>query len=393
MKELTKDFFLKEAKELGADVLLNSSTYSFKSLSKKGFYEDLNYFEEEMHKYIKKIFKQIKPHEEKTILSTENKSTYFLNTDYMLTLNRRKLVLTDKSNIYLGSLFFNPEKDIFEISSENFSCSLFKNKSEITYHLKNGDIYSSIKAKKNTLTIKSFQTDITSIQFNQKSILVSFKDTFYSSILFDNDFNIKVINFSDDLKEKLSIEKDSKFKDVSYSSGLLENVKNILKSNLELYGLVYDSHYVFEGSDTIFEKELKYIKKIVSKKTDILGFYTKHEDGINQIKDYYQDIMYKQDTLRKTFGTYINKKRSYAPTVAELTGLKDDSISDYTLSQKSFEQLMSLNFLSLIKKQNKPIIYPQLVNIINVMSNDASEIMSLKETPKKQLKINKVKQC
>lgn len=389
MKELTKELLLKEAGELGADVLLNSSRYDFKSISKNNQYVDINYFEEEMHKTIKKLFKKTKPNEEKILLSTENNNIHFLNENYMLTSMQRSLILTDQSNIYLGSLFFNPEKDIFEISSENFSCSLFKNKSEITYHLKNGDIYSSIKAKKNTLIINSFQTDITSIQFNQKSTLVRFKDKFYSSILFDNDFNIKVIDFSDDLKNNLVIEKDLKFKNVSYSGGLLKNVKILLKANLDFYNLVNDSNYIFENSKITFENELKYIKKIVSKKTDILQFYQKHENSINEIKNYYQDVMYKQNELKNTIGYYIDKKiPSY---LWESMGLENLSISDYVVSKESFRQLMLLSFLNLIKQQKKPIIHPELVNIINVMSNDVSEIMSLKEIPKQQIKTNKVK--
>lgn len=399
MQELTKENFLKEAKELKADVLFNSSKYDFKCLSKDGLSKDFNYFEEKIHKNIQKFFKQTKQNAEKIVLSPENNNIYILNPDYMLTLMRRRsLILTDKSNIQLVSLYYNSEKDYFSLSSNGFSCSIFTNKNvtknEIKYYVNNdNEHHSIITLKKDNLTIESSKTNVTSIQFNKKSILVKFENLYYSSILFDNEFNIKVIIFSDDLKENLAIEKTLKFKNVSYSGGLLGNVKKILKSNLDLYSLVHDKNYIFEHSGITFEMELAYIKNIVSKKTDLLGFYTKHEDSINQIKDYYQDTMYKQDELRSRLVNYIGKQYNHASIVWDLIGLENISISDYTLSKESFEKIMSLSFLSLIKQQNKPIIYPELANIVDMLSNDISKITSLEETTKKHLKKNKVKKC
>lgn len=235
--------------------------------------------------------------------------------------------------------------------------------------------YTKDKNKKYSFIMNS-SNPITSIKYNKNEIITYFRNSLYSSIIMDYNFNILDVKFHALVSKHNDFNTNVDMKNLKNYSDFIHR----LKDSLEIYKLTYDKDFKLKINEKKFNNHINFIKKFTKNKKTI-------DSGINSILNSFLNVdLYRKNLSHKTFYLYkllnfdfysclpINITKKFEQDPFDILLMKDQINSNLILPLCQI-----FLFLLLHEDNNNHIIEPDLIsNVLNIKkdSNNISYLMN-----------------
>lgn len=390
LKNLDSINFLEELKKFNVNIFPeNPDNYSFQSNSKWTQSHALTTGEKLEQSILIEESAKLKDNEVKYYISHDNE-LILVSANFIVCKRWNFFEVMDNlcNQLYLfGS---NGDSKEFYINNSNFNFQLdSKNKSVFSF-LFSDTIDSQQKnisftlKDNNSLSISSDSIGLSSIKFTPDEIKATFKGASYSSMVLDYNFNIKEVELSRSIKNKMELDKSIKYHDIKSYSELMMKIKESLKDNLDFYSMINDAKFKFKGSEQKFERDMLYIKALTQKRFEMIEIANNNELKLRDFYNYYNNNSYLM-TLSFSFieNEEIRRELILNTCLSEYTYTKDRNTNNLLLlilDGKNDNKFVNSEMLNRYKDINNKILELMKFN---------RELISLKKLKtKKEIKNN-----
>lgn len=274
---------------------------------------------------------------------------------------KRAKFMNNQCNLLFEINFNNPSEIFFMMNSHVFYMNKVKNEKQGELSLLCNQNDTKLLVKGKLLRLKDSSLNFTSIEFKDSTLIATFKNAFYSKIIFDYDFNIKEIEISKSLKTKLNISSKTNLTNISCYEDLINEMNKLLDPEiLNLYNLVNDTQFKFKDNKNKFIRDIAYIKELVAHKESLFNFHNKNIHDIQNLFNYY-----KKGLLP------INESKNDIKHL-EKYGLENSNLSKY-LSVYDDRQLYTyykkLLLLTVMKNYNVKLVNDDLISKLSTIND------------------------
>lgn len=274
---------------------------------------------------------------------------------------KRAKFMNNQCNLLFEINFDNPSEIFFMMNSHVFYMNKVKNEKQGELSLLCNQNDTKLLVKGKLLRLKDSSLNFTSIEFKDSTLIATFKNAFYSKIIFDYDFNIKEIEISKSLKTKLNISSNTNLTNISCYEDLINEMNKLLDPEiLDLYNLVNDTQFKFKDNKNKFIRDIAYIKELVAHKESLFNFHNKNIHDIQNLFNYY-----KKGLLP------INESKNDIKHL-EKYGLENSNLSKY-LSVYDDRQLYTyykkLLLLTVMKNYNVKLVNDDLISKLSTIND------------------------
>lgn len=275
------------------------SNQEYEDYLKSNEYKDRNEQLDHFKQFLMSSSKHLKDGEEQTFSLRNGEYLYFINNQYITTLNEAGIAIFSSS---FEPLFYFSIQNINNNNiADGFHFGNYSYLGDYSFTFKkpigndspffqfNGKDISFILDEK-YLNIY-FKASIKKISMKDDNYVAHFSENLYSNITLNKNFDIVDVSISKALKNKLNI--DLKINAVQTYAEISQKIHSHIKDDLELYTLINDKKIKLKGSQEqfdqdmlIFKESIKYIKNIESFYQDNVNFFNKAGALYLDIKDY-----------------------------------------------------------------------------------------------------------
>lgn len=287
---------------------------------------------------------------------------FLISNKYIIYISgKRAKFMNNQCNLLFEINFDNPSEIFFLMNSHVLYMNKVKNEKQGELSLLCNQNDTKLLVKGKLLRLKDSSLNFTSIEFKDSTLIATFKNTFYSKIFFDYDFNIKEIEISKSLKTKLNISSNTNLTNISSYDDLINEMNKLLDPEiLDFYNLVNDAQFRFKDNKNKFIRDIVYIKELVAHKESLFNFHNKNLHNIQNIFNYY-----KKGLLP------INESKNDIKHL-EKYGLENSNLSKY-LSVYDDRQLYpyykKLLLLTVMKNHNVKLVNDNLINKLSTIND------------------------